>query len=46
MCLGLSETNIANTYSDNKETQLRALFDPLIKPEMRDSWEKNGNRGL
>ena len=40
MCLGLSETDLANTYSDNKEKQLRALFDPLVRPEMRDSWEK------
>ena len=40
MCLGLSETNIAQTYSDDKETQLRALFDPLVKPEMKASWEK------
>ena len=39
MCLALSETNIRASYSENKETQLRALFDPLVKSEMRDSWE-------
>ena len=39
MALALSETNIAASYSDDKETQLRALFDPLIKPEMKESWE-------
>ena len=39
MCLALSETNIRASYSENKETQLRALFDPLVKPEMKDSWE-------
>ena len=38
MCLALTETN-TDCCSDNKETQLRALFDPLIKPEMRESWE-------
>ena len=40
MCLGLSQTNIANIKSDDKETQLRALFDPLVKPEMKESWER------
>lgn len=40
ICLGLSETDFTNTYSDNKEAQLRSLFDPIIKPEMRESWEQ------
>ena len=40
MCLGLTETNLQDRHSDNKETQLRALFDPLVKQEMRTSWEK------
>ena len=38
MCLALSETK-GEITSDDKETQLRALFDPLVKPEMRESWE-------
>ena len=40
MCLALSETNIGASHSENKETQLRSLFDPLVKPEKRQSWEK------
>ena len=39
MCLALSETDTEDSYSDNKETKLRALFDPLVKPDMRESWE-------
>ena len=39
MCLGLTETNIEACKSANKETQLRALFDSLVKPEMKKSWE-------
>ena len=41
MCLALTRTNIQDTYSDCKETQLRAIFDPIVKPEMRASWEAN-----
>ena len=40
MCLALTETNLPGSYSKNKEEQLRALFDPLIKPEMKESWER------
>ena len=39
MCFALTNTNVDQTRSTNKETQLRALFDPLIKDEMRTSWE-------
>ena len=39
MCLALTRTNLADTYSDDKEKQLRALFDPIVKPSMRESWE-------
>ena len=40
MCLALTRTNIPDTYSDCKETQLRAIFDPIIKPSMKESWER------
>ena len=40
MCLALTQTDTNNSNSTNKETQLRALFDPIIKPSMRDSWER------
>lgn len=40
MCLGLTKTDLPRSYSSNKEEQLRALFDPLVKPEMKESWEK------
>ena len=40
MCLGLTKTDLPGSYSTNKEEQLRALFDPLVKPEMKESWER------
>lgn len=40
MCLALTKTDLPGSYSTNKETQLRALFDPLVRPEMKESWEK------
>ena len=40
MCLGLTKTDLQGTYSTNKEEQLRALFDPIVRPEMKESWEK------
>ena len=41
MCLALTKTNIKDSYSSNKETQLRALFDPIVRPSMRESWERH-----
>ena len=40
MCLGLTKTDLPGSYSTSKEEQLRALFDPLVKPEMKESWER------
>lgn len=40
MCLALTKTDLPASYSTNKEEQLRALFDPLVRPEMKESWEK------
>ena len=37
--LGLTRTDLPSSYSLDKETQLRALFDPIVKPQMRESWE-------
>ena len=39
MCFALTKTIVEQSRSSDKETQLRALFDPLIRPSMRASWE-------
>ena len=41
MCFALTKTNADQARSADKETQLRALFDPLIKDDMRTSWERH-----
>lgn len=38
--MGLTKTDLEASRSENKETQLRALFDVLVKPEMKSSWER------
>ena len=38
MCLGLTSSN-PEPEDGTKEDQLRALFDPIVKPEKRVSWE-------
>ena len=37
--MGLTRTDLPSSYSNNKETQLRAIFDPIVKPSMKESWE-------
>ena len=38
MCLALSRS-IPLDESDSIETSLRKLFDPIVRPEMKQSWE-------
>ena len=38
MCFALTKSR--DCPGGTKEEQLRALFDPIIKPSMRESWEK------
>ena len=38
--LALTRTDLESSYSSDKETQMRALFDPIVKPSMKKSWEK------
>ena len=38
ICLGLTKSN-PEPEDGTKEDQMRALFDPLVKPEKRESWE-------
>ena len=38
MCLALTKTRAVT--NDSEEEKYRALFDPIIRPEMRESWEK------
>ena len=40
MCLGLSKSAPDPGPQASKEEQLRALFDPLVRPEKRESWEQ------
>ena len=37
MCLALTKSR--NVQNDSEEEIYRALFDPLVRPEMRQSWE-------
>ena len=39
MCLALTKTN-HQKMNENTESFYRGLFDPIVKPNMRDSWEK------
>ena len=39
MCLALTKTR--SIQNDSEEEKYRALFDPIVKPEMRASWEAN-----
>ena len=38
MCLGLTRTQSLRVGM-TREEEYRAIFDPIVKPEMRDSWE-------
>ena len=40
MCMALSKSNPHPGEGATKEQELRALFDPLVRPEMRASWEE------
>ena len=37
MCLALTRSR--NVLNDSEEEKHRALFDPIVRPEMRESWE-------
>ena len=39
MCLGLTRTQPLRADM-TREEQYRAIFDPIVKPEMRESWEQ------
>ena len=39
ICLALTNSN-PEPENGSKEDQLRALFDPIVKSDMRESWEK------
>ena len=41
MCFGLSQSAPDPGKKATKEDQLRALFDPVVKPSMRESWERS-----
>ena len=38
MCLGLSRTR--KPLDDSTEAYYRSLFDPIVRPDMRQSWER------
>ena len=38
MCLALTKSR--DVRNDSEEEKYRALFDPIIRPEMKESWEK------
>ena len=40
MCLGLTRTQPLRPDM-SREEEYRAIFDPIVKDEMRDSWERN-----
>ena len=40
MCLALTKTDYTK-MNGNEEMFYRALFDPIVRPEKRQSWEKN-----
>ena len=40
MCLGLTKSRPFEEHF-NEEQKLRALFDPLVRPEKKESWEQN-----
>ena len=40
MCLGLTQSKPLHANM-SREEEYRAIFDPIVKPEMRDSWETN-----
>ena len=40
VCLATTMTR-PTTADMSIEDKYRAIFDPIIKPEMRDSWERN-----
>ena len=39
MCLALSKSN--PDYENNMESYIRSIFDLIVKPEMKSSWEEN-----
>ena len=39
MCLALTKTDHSK-MNGNEEMFYRALFDPIVRPEKRESWEK------
>ena len=41
MCLALSKSAPDPGPDATKEEQLRAFFDPLVKPSMKSSWESS-----
>ena len=40
MCLGLSKSNVIPPDC-NPEVYYRAIFDPIVREDMRESWERN-----
>ena len=40
VCLATTSSRKINSGMSIEE-EYRAIFDPIVKPEMRDSWEKN-----
>ena len=44
MCLALTKTR--RVQNDSEEEKYRALFDPIIRPEMRESWEANWKKWI
>lgn len=40
MCLGLTQSKPLHANM-SREEEYRAIFDPIVKPNMRDSWEEN-----
>ena len=39
MCLGLSRT--LEPQDDSIESYYRSLFDPIVRPDRKESWESN-----
>lgn len=40
MCLATTKSNFPLPDDASDEDYLRAIFDPIVKPEMRESWER------
>ena len=41
MAIATCRTDLEGLKSETAEGKLRAVFDPIVRPEMRENWENN-----